>query len=314
MRSEHKISFVVTARDEPADVLAATIDGLLATSTGQDREIVIVDDGSQEAVTIERPGTRVVRNAKALGVAQSRRLGAAMTTGDVLVWTDAHMSFAPDWLEEMLRHVDTGALLGASWWNYELTRPLCYGAEFVWCADRDHHAGRSPGLAFRHRTRFPGEGAVEVPMVIGACYMALRESYEHCGGFSPYFRIWGKSEQDVSARMWITGRGVKCVTGARVGHLSRPQFPYPVSWSDIEFNQVVLFRALLEHATLQAVERILGPLPEQVEKRLAEVDLRAWRESIQSRRSMSDFEFFRRFVSDAPASLTALGPNTPMTA
>ena len=291
-RSGRKISFVVTARDEPPEVLAATIDGLLATSEAQDREIVIVDDGSQEAVTIMRTATRVVRNEKALGVAQSRRLGAALATGDVLVWTDAHMSFAPDWLEKMLRHVDTGALLGASWWNYELTRPLCYGAEFVWCGDRDYHAGRSPGFSFRHRTGFPGEGAVEVPMVVGACYMTLRESYEHCGGFSPYFRIWGKSEQDVSARMWITGRGVKCVTGARVGHLSRPQFPYPVSWSDIEFNQAVLFRALLEQETLQAVDRVLGPVPEQVEEWLAQVDMRAWREGIQSRRAMSDLEFF----------------------
>lgn len=144
---------------------------------------------------------------------------------------------------------------------------------------------------------------MEVPMVIGACYMARRESYDHCGGFSPFFRIWGKSEQDLSARMWITGRGVKCVTGARVGHLSRPQFPYPVSWSDIEFNQAISFRTILDAPTLQAVEEILCPLPVDVERCLSQVDFREWRRWIQSRRQMSDCEFFRRFVPDAPESV-----------
>ena len=102
---------------------------------------------------------------------------------------------------------------------------MCWGAEFVWCGERDYEAGRIPGFAFRHRTEFPGEGAVEVPMVIGACYMVLRESYERFSGFSPFLRVWGTQEPDISLRAWITGVGTKCVTGAKVGHFSRSKFP-----------------------------------------------------------------------------------------
>ena len=298
---ERKISFVVTARNEPSLLLEATVDGLLETSAHRHREIIVVDDGSLTPVTIERPHTHVVRNERALGVAQSRRGGAAIASGDVLVWLDAHMRFAPDWLDQMMMHADSGALLCAAWWDYELSRPLCWGAEFVWCGERDHKAGRAPGLTFRHRTKFPGDGAVEVPMAIGACYMALRESYDHCGGFSPFFRIWGKSEQDLSMRMWISGLGVKCVTGARVGHFSRPQFPYPVTWSDIEFNQAIVFRTILEGPSLRAAEAALHPLPEDVQAWLAQVDFQEWRDFIQDHRRMSDSEFFRRFVPDAPA-------------
>ena len=69
---------------------------------------------------------------------------------------DAHMRFAADWLDRMLPHVESGALLCASWWDYELTRPLCWGADFLWCGERDYAAGRSPGFAFRHRTKIPG--------------------------------------------------------------------------------------------------------------------------------------------------------------
>src|SRR5438093_8742160 len=41
-----------------------------------------------------------------------------------LVWTDAHMRFAPDWLGHMLAHVDSGALLCAAWRSEEHTSEL----------------------------------------------------------------------------------------------------------------------------------------------------------------------------------------------
>src|SRR5262249_8377230 len=152
-------------------------------------------------------------------VSRARRLGAALAEGDVLVWLDAHMTFAADWLPRMLAHVDTGALLCSAFWDYDRARCHCWGAEFVWSAERDYPRQRSPGFALRHRTSYPGPGAVDVPMVIGACYMMRRDGYERLGGCSPLFKVWGVDEQDLSARAWMAGVGVKCVTAAQVGHL-----------------------------------------------------------------------------------------------
>jgi hypothetical protein len=140
-------------------------------------------------------------------------------------------------------------------------------------------------------------------MWIGGCYMSLRESYEKLGGFSPFFRIWGKSEQDMCTRAWITGLGVKCVTRAHVGHLNRRKFPYAVRWADIEFNQVAIIRTVFQDSTVQVFEQILQPLPSDVSTWLAQVNFGEWRRFIQSRRQISDAEFFRRFVPDAPACL-----------
>ncbi len=234
---EHQISFVLVARDEPSPLLEVTVQGLLETSAGYAREIVVVDDGSRAPVFLEWPEVCVVRKPEPVGTAKARRYGASIATGDVLVLMDAHMRFAADWLDRMLPNVESGALLCASWWEYDLTRPLCWGADFLWCGERDYAAGRSPGFAFRHRTKYPGDGAVEVPMLIGACYMMLRESYNRLGGVSPFFRTWGKMEQDLSLRAWIMGLGIKCVTGAHVGHFTRSKHPYTVPWADIEFNQ-----------------------------------------------------------------------------
>ena len=297
------ISIIIATRDESPPVLEATIDGLLETTAGYDRRIVVVDDGSLVPVTLEKPKVLVIRNPLPIGVQQSRRYAASHVDGDVLVVVDAHMSFAADWLESMLGHVGSGSLLCAAWWDYNLSRPLCWGADFVWCGNRDYKAGRIPGFAFRHRTKFPGDGAVEVPMAIGACYMMLRESYEKLGGFSPFSRVWGKTEQDLSARAWITGLGVKCVTGAHVGHLSRTKFPYRVRWEDIEFNQVAMVRTVFQEPVARAIEQMLQPLPTDVQDWLSQVNFSQWRQLVQSHRQISDEEFFRRFVPDAPECL-----------
>ena len=297
------VSFIIAVRDEPRHLLDATLEGLLQTSMRYRIEIVIVDDGSLVPLTLERPEVVIIRNNEPIGSARSRRTGATFANGEVLVFLDPHMSFAPDWLDRMLAHVASGALLCAAWWDWELTKPVCWGAEFFWCGKRDYQAGLTPGFAFRHITQFPGDGAVEVPMVIGACYMMLRESYEKIGGFSPFFRTWGRLEQDISSRAWIMGLGVKCVTGASVGHFSRPKFPYPVKWEDIEFNQVATVRTVFQEPVAQAIEQFFQPLPSQVQTWLAQADFGEWRESIQARRQMGDAEFLSRFVPGVPECL-----------
>jgi glycosyltransferase involved in cell wall biosynthesis len=308
---QQKISFVITTRDESAPVLESTIDGLLATSARYAREIVVVDDKSATPVSLDRPDTLVVRHDAPVGVTQSRRRGASVASGDVLVWLDAHMSFAPDWLDHMLAHVDSGALLCAAWWDYELTKPLCWGADFLWRAERNYSLAHCPGFDFRHRVQFPGEGAIEVPMVIGACYMMLRESYERIGGFSPFFRTWGKDEQDISARAWMAGLGVKCVTGARVGHLSRSKFPYPVHFEEIEFNQLAMVRSVFEPETASAIEELLKPLPQRVKEWLDQTDFSAWRSVVQSARKISDAEFFSRFLPQLPNAVKSRKQKAP---
>lgn len=308
---EHKISLVITTRNESTDVLGSTVRALLDTSAQYVREILIVDDSSSTPVPSAWPDVRVVRHEEPIGVPQSRRHGLALASGDVLVWMDAHMSFAHDWLERMLLHVDSGALLCAAWWDYELTRPLCWGADLIWRHQRDYSAGYCPGFDLRHRTAVPRDSAVEVPMVIGACYMMLREAYQRIGGFSPFFRVWGKADQDLSIRSWIAGAGVRCVTGARVGHLSRNKFPYPVRWEDIEFNQLALIRTVFEERNVAVMEELLQPLPADVRIWLADVDLGEFRSLVQSQRRMSDAEFFRRFVSNAPECVTGDQRRTP---
>lgn len=292
MTTRRKISFIITSRDEAPELLNTTIENILSTIGPHASELIVIDDGSTAPVRAVPPCVQLWRNESPLGVSPSRSKGAALSTGDVLVWLDAHMRLAPDWLEKMLAHVNSGSLLCSAFWDYNMEVCHCWGADYVWCGERDYGKQRYPGFGLRHRVSEPTEPAVDVPMVIGACYMIGREAYGRLGGFSPLLRVWGSDEQDISARAWIKGLGVKCVTGARVGHLCRSSFPYDVHFDHLEFNQLVMIRSTYESATIERLGRAFEPIPATVQEWLAGADVAGWRAVVQSGRVLTDKEFF----------------------
>ncbi len=247
-----------------------------------------------------------------MGVSRARRQGTSLASGDVLVWLDAHMTFEPGWLDEMLAYVDSGALLCSAFWDYERSVRHCFGADFAWCGERQHEHQRYPGFGLRHRTAFRGGGAVDVPMVIGACYMTLRSTYDALGGFSPLFRIWGGDEQDLSARAWLAGYGVKCVVGASVGHLWRPAFPYPVYFEHLEFNQLALVRTVFADETVRRLEPAFEPILEQVRNWLDEADVAGWRAVVQAARRERDSAFFAAFLPELLSAMFASAEGRPV--
>ena len=260
----NRISFIINSRNESNSVLEATITSLLTTTARYETEIIVIDDGSTIPVAGLSRDIRLFRNQEPIGVSQSRRNGAHIATGDVLVWLDAHMTFADDWLDQMLPYVESGSLLCSAAWDYNRSNCYCWGVDFEWCAERNYERGLSPGFLVRHRTSRPQEDSAEVPMVIGACYMMSRSSYDKVGGFSPLFSDWGADDVDISIRAWMSGLGVKCITKAAVGHLYRSKFPYPVEFDRLEFNQLVMIRSIFDQSTIEKLETCFNPLSGKV--------------------------------------------------
>jgi hypothetical protein len=294
-----RASIIIAARDEDPLKLEATLAGLRDTTRHLSTDVIVIDDGS---VTPISPGAMgeasLLRHPAPRGVCESRRSGAMLATGEVLVWIDAHMAFGPHWLEQLIVQAHADTLVCSPFWTYDLKDCMCWGADFSWNAERDHGAGKSPGFGVRHRVEPPNAAAVEVPMIIGACYAMHHEAYKKLGGFCPHFKIWGIDEQDMSARAWMAGLRVICATHSHVGHFSRSAFPYPVQYEHLEFNQLVMIRSLFDRATIERLEKSFQPLLPMVETWSASVDLTPWRKAVQRRRKISDQEFLRRFVPE----------------
>lgn len=295
---KYKISCIITSRNEDNSILNATIQGFLDTTITYDREIIVVDDGSNIPVTCQYKEVKLFRNKQPRGVSSSRRYGSLVARGDVLVWMDAHMNFTNGWLDKMLPYVESKAMLCPVIFNYDYSSQPAYGSRLTWNSERNYNKKKCPGFKRQYIMKFPGNGAVEVPMVNPACYMMSKESYWKTGGFSPLLRVWGATEQDISIRAWITGFGVKCVTNAKVGHLFRPIHPYNVSWEQLEYNQLVIIHTAFEEHTVKILEESFKPIPKKVQKWFKEVDLSEWRAAFQTNRRLSDVEFFHRFIPE----------------
>jgi glycosyltransferase involved in cell wall biosynthesis len=73
--------------------------------SGRSYEIVVVDDGSTDGSGAEIeaiPGLRLIRFAQNRGSGTARRHGSTIARGDVIVWTDADMSYPNDRIPELV--------------------------------------------------------------------------------------------------------------------------------------------------------------------------------------------------------------------
>jgi hypothetical protein len=61
-----------------------------------------------------------------------------------------------------------------------------------------------------------------------------------------------------------------------------------------------MVRTIFEEQTVDVLEQYFKPFPEVVEQWVNQTDFSSFRETIQSRRRISDDEFFRRFAPKAP--------------
>lgn len=104
------VAVVIPAHNEARD-LGACLDTLRAQTLPH--EVVVVDDGSTDATAAvaETRGVRVLRiEHSGPGVARNR--GAAETSAPILVFLDADMTFAPDFLERLVAPIVNEAAIG----------------------------------------------------------------------------------------------------------------------------------------------------------------------------------------------------------
>jgi glycosyltransferase involved in cell wall biosynthesis len=103
------VTIVIPTRDR-AQLLPRAIASAQA-QTYRSVEIVIVDDGSAQAVT-PTPGTHHIRNEASRGVSAARNQGLAVATGEWIVFLDDDDELLPAFVDASLRHARGSKLPG----------------------------------------------------------------------------------------------------------------------------------------------------------------------------------------------------------
>lgn len=199
------VSVVIPTRDR-ASYLEVALGSLLAQKDAGDHELVVIDDGSQDATAevARRGGVRCVRLSPARGLNAARNAGIAATSGELVAFLDDDVRVPPGWVralrEGAQRHPDAEALGGPIRASLEGPTPRGCGRE-------------SPPIT----TLDLGCEDRPVEAVWGANFAVRREAFERLGRFDE--RIGGHGdEEEWLMRVHAAGGSVVYLAAAGLEH------------------------------------------------------------------------------------------------
>jgi GT2 family glycosyltransferase len=284
-----RASVVIVSRDEGA-LVARTV-GALTAAMPPDTEVVVVDDdssdGSVDTVRELWPDVRVLRNSPRLGVARARNAGAAAVTGDLLVFSDAHVAPTDGWLS-LLADAASGPGVGA------------VGPSLTHLSGR---SGAGRGLTWINAAlnlRWLGRGGqapLPVPLLCGCFMMVRRDAFERAGGFDERFAPYGGEDVEFCVRLWRLG--LECVVEPRavVAHRFRRPGVRRVPVEDRLYNLLRIGELHFGPQQRRALRRVLGrgPAFAAADARLADSDAAARRAALDAAAAVDTDWFFERF-------------------
>lgn len=228
-----------------------TIESIRETSP--DLNVVVVDDGSENPLTLLDKSATLIRNEQRAGVAASRDIGSYKCTGDFILIIDSHMRFQTGWYEAALKAMEAGnnighscTCLGLSPSNMDVSKP---NGEYTGASinfygdDRVKPNAQKQFLEGVWLPHHEGDG-YPVACMMGACYLLPKDFYQHVGGLK-LLKGWGHDEPFLSLKWWLAGGEVRACKGVRIGHQFKDSTPYKTANWQIWYNRMAIAHTCL---------------------------------------------------------------------
>ena len=281
---------VVLVNHNEGDLLGATLASFLSDLPDR-AELIVVDDlstdGSADTAGDIDPRIRVLRAPARLGVARARNFGASAATGDVLVFSDAHVEVPGDWWKPMLEALSAPGVGAVGPVVSSMDERSSRGHGFRW---------KDPELNVQWLSR-SGDEPYPVPFLVG-CFTAMtRDIFDAVGGFDDGMDVWGSEDTEMRLRLWCLGYECRLAPGIEVAHLFRKKHPYAVAWETVLHNNL---RLGVTHFKPERLERMVDPMTPNTAfaaafAKLATGDAGTRRAQLHARRVRDDDWFFQRF-------------------
>ncbi len=188
----------------------------LSAQLRSDDELIVIDNasGDDTPTVVEQaaPAARLVPSASNDGFPAACNRGAALASGDLLVFLNPDAVPAPGW-----RDAIAAPLMDASGWAAWQALVTAEGGTTVNTRGGVVHF---TGIAWAGGAGEPigDESALSEPgFVSGACLAIRREEFERLGGFAGDFFLYHE-DVDLSLRVRLAGGSLGVASGARVDH------------------------------------------------------------------------------------------------
>ena len=242
------VSIIIASLNE-GTLLRRTVDSILGAPNNTDYEIVIVDDGSDDdsAAFLSEESYKEIKHIRTagIGLARARNAGAALSSGDVFIFCDAHIAVPDYWIDGLINVIinekancvcpciSTLQKDNESDWT-----KIEAGMNPEACADG--MCGKTIVTLTVSRWLAPQEHPFEVPIVPGGCFAVTRNAFEAVGGYENGLRTYGWDEEEISVKLWTFGFTLKAVPGVVIKHYFRAVMPYTVASEDMLYNLIYI--------------------------------------------------------------------------
>lgn len=218
-----KLSIVIASVNERD--LPWTVKSIRQTA-GDRPEIVVVDDCSASPVKIDSPPIRIIHNPFRMGVGPSRHVGALAATGELLLFTDAHMRFPQGWYEALIARADARpktlhccACAGLTSSQTDLAKVSSfYQGATLNVQGPDAQAANKTQImevVWKHSETKDDE---ELQCVMGAGYVIPRKWFLELAPLR-FLIGHGGDELQLSLKAWLSGGDVRFVKSVALGHI-----------------------------------------------------------------------------------------------
>uniref|UniRef100_UPI00398F1A9D polypeptide N-acetylgalactosaminyltransferase 3 n=1 Tax=Pristiophorus japonicus TaxID=55135 RepID=UPI00398F1A9D len=236
-------SVIIVFHNEAWSTLLRTVFSVMHTSPAIFlKEIIMVDDASTDDYLKDQLDNyvkpfqivKVVRQQERKGLITARLLGAAIATGEVLTFLDAHCECFSGWLEPLLSRIAENYTAVVSpdissidLNTFEVIKPNPYGQNhnrgnfdwslsFGWESLPDHEKKR------RKDETYP----IKSPTFAGGLFAISKQYFQLIGSYDDQMEIWGGENIEMSFRVWLCGGQLEILPCSVVGHVFRTKSPH----------------------------------------------------------------------------------------
>ena len=206
-----KVSIVIPVHDNLE--ITRICWGSIRKNTQVPYEIVVVDNGSRQAVVPEahQNNIRCIRNERNLGFAAAVNQGIRNSWSDYVVVLNNDCIVTPGWLDAMLAHLERDETIGI----VVPTTNYANNEQRVAVEYKDEHGM----YAYAHQLQTENRGqSQEIRKAAGVCMLVRRSAIENVGLFDERFGIGNFEDDDYSLRARIAGYKIVLALDTFVHH------------------------------------------------------------------------------------------------
>ena len=215
-----RVSVVIPSRNE--ELTQATVDSFKAD--GAD-EIIVIDDGQ----TIESIKDAVLlKTDKPQGPSFCRNLGAEKATGEVIIFSDAHVA------------VDKGTVQKLARLAVAKNTVVCATIKSLAGSGWKGYGGTLQAVDAGYESRYNlSPGRDNCTSLIGSVYAVTKKVFDEIGAWPPTLSF-GYNEQAFSMAVLFSGRMVWAARDAEAAHKFKGHLGYHASQHDANKNRVIV--------------------------------------------------------------------------